>query len=658
MFVVLVALLIFFSFVSRGFISYNIFPQEMVNGTEEIAGSFSIISACQTLSSAGIYTLTQNITSNGTCFIIGANNIILNGGGYTIIGNISGYGITLDNTRSNITIQNFGSISNFSIGFFSNLTSYLFNSTIINNTLIGTEVSNSDGHSIHILSGSSNLITLNTAYSLETENDIGAITIYTNVNNTNITYNDIPFSNKAGIQFEGYNNYVAHNIINNTIGSGIQIYDNGLNQNLTVYNNTIINSQFHSINLFLADININITGNRIYSNSSGTEGNPKDGIFLTTTKEVIVKYNIINMTGNFSNAIYVVELKNSTISNNLITMSGENSNGIWITDGSDNINFNNNNLTVSGTNESYGIYYIYLSDNYLGTNYLLNNHISSINNLEIMDRTNRSNRLILIYNNSFGEIKWTNTSFQQNATLGGNIGLGTNLFIGNNTISLNTSAFIGKINTSANITLYRLSFNTTNNISRLSNYSINSSVIQNLGIDCKGSKCVQLNYSNGTLKFNITSFSSYSAKGPNPSIIAVATPTVSTSSAGIIEGKKKGNIIEEIEEIEEKNVVGEVEEEKEEKIDDVIIEGAPSLVIKDSSIGVLFSNLLNNMGEMGLKIKDSINIIINEKQWLGLLILSIFFLIIFLIFFKLSIRRKKGKKRIFTKKKKVKKKKK
>ncbi|MFC1801190.1 right-handed parallel beta-helix repeat-containing protein [Nanoarchaeota archaeon] len=67
------------------------------------------LSSCNNISAPGTYTLTQNISSNGTCFNILADNVIFDCAGYTITGNgtaaSSGYGIYVP-TQENITIQN------------------------------------------------------------------------------------------------------------------------------------------------------------------------------------------------------------------------------------------------------------------------------------------------------------------------------------------------------------------------------------------------------------------------------------------------------------------------------------------------------------------------------------------------------------------------
>ncbi|MBI2136866.1 hypothetical protein HYU06_07380, partial [Candidatus Woesearchaeota archaeon] len=104
------------------------------------------VGSCGTLSSAGTYTLNSSITATGTCFTIGANHIILDGGGYTITGNTSGYGIT-STGYTNATIKNFAGIDNFTYGV------YMVNtntSAVYNNTIIGANLSGASASGIFL----------------------------------------------------------------------------------------------------------------------------------------------------------------------------------------------------------------------------------------------------------------------------------------------------------------------------------------------------------------------------------------------------------------------------------------------------------------------------------------------------------------------------
>ena len=74
------------------------------------------VSACGTLSSAGNYFLTQNLTATGTCIIVGHEGVSLDMKGHSITGNGSGDGISDGGIEfESMAIAN-GKISNFKVG--------------------------------------------------------------------------------------------------------------------------------------------------------------------------------------------------------------------------------------------------------------------------------------------------------------------------------------------------------------------------------------------------------------------------------------------------------------------------------------------------------------------------------------------------------------
>lgn len=241
-------------------------------------------------------------------------------------------------------------------------------------------------------------------------------------------------------------------ITNNTVFSNTYgfIFPSASNN---IISNNIINSDADAIDLRLSGSNNQIINNTLYSNSKGI-------IFAQSTT-------------------------NNTITNNTIY---SNSYGIFLQ-----TSFNNiitNNVMYSNTN---GIYLSRFSEN----NQLLNNQITNSGSQDIFDSTGNSFTNYLIYNNSFGEIKWNDNgtgSFLGDLDLVGNIGLGVNLTIGNNTVYLNAGAFtLGNINSSANITLYGMdSFGFTNPL-----------IFRN-GVDC-GIDCSNFTHLDAaTVKFNVT----------------------------------------------------------------------------------------------------------------------------------------------------------
>ncbi|MFH0341475.1 MAG: hypothetical protein ACHBNF_04955 [Chromatiales bacterium] len=82
-------------------------------------GTFAVsnIDSCRTITSSGSFRLTRNLTANGDCLVIQANNVSINLQGHTLTGNGTGAGVTAgdDTLRSGIAIRN-GVVTNFSDG--------------------------------------------------------------------------------------------------------------------------------------------------------------------------------------------------------------------------------------------------------------------------------------------------------------------------------------------------------------------------------------------------------------------------------------------------------------------------------------------------------------------------------------------------------------
>ncbi len=189
------------------------------------------VSACGTLDTAdATYTLTQNISSTGTCFIIGANNITLDGAGFTVTysESVSGYGI-YNNGYDNIILNNFSILqSNSSILGNTNYgiyTNNMINSSLQNINII--DISDEGGHSFYLLSSNSNNITNNT---LTISTSIGYGIYLNGLSNFNIISNNIATTTgfgSLGLKTEqSHNNIFINNTFNSSgvAGDGVYIY--------------------------------------------------------------------------------------------------------------------------------------------------------------------------------------------------------------------------------------------------------------------------------------------------------------------------------------------------------------------------------------------------------------------------------------------------
>ena len=117
--------------------------------------------------------------------------------------------------------------------------------------------------------------------------------------------------------------------------------------------------------------------------------------------------------------------------------------------------------------------------------------------MDIDDQTTGTTPNYIIYNNGFGEIRWTNSSFLENLTVKGDLTFPGNVTIGNNSASFNSNGFTGSINSSANVTLFGLPTTFTN-----------PKVLKD-GANCLD--CYNFTSLNaGTVIFNVSSWSIYS----------------------------------------------------------------------------------------------------------------------------------------------------
>ena len=306
--------------------------------------------------------------------------------------------------------------------------------------------------------------------------------------------------------------YLINYSIGGTLGYGVGNigFDNVTIKNCNIQEGNISTSYKHGV-YFNHAANGTILNNTITIISALS-----NGMFLNNQSDFTNIFgNNVTTSGSTANGIRLMNSSSSSLSNNVVTTGAVGAPGIELRTAS-NFNILNNNTIITTGNGGYGIYLRMNS----GDNLLLNNHLSAnyINNPEIYDLTGSGYINYLVYNNSYGEIRWINTSdngLLKDMDLDGEIGLGYNLFIGNNTIALNTSAFgsNSKINSSANFTLKNLNFGFVDQIKRQGGYNTDSLEIVNNGANCLGTSCALFSYTNGVLLFNTTSFSSFAVDG-------------------------------------------------------------------------------------------------------------------------------------------------
>ncbi len=298
----LVILVVFLSFISIGFAS-----------AEDVTG-------CMNITSSGVYTLINDVSSQSTCFFINSSDVILDCNGNIINYSSSeeGYGIYIENAN-NVTIKNcYINLSgnfNYSHGIY---LKNIQNSTIRNNTIYTSK------------------------------EDLGSTA----------------YSNDYGIYFYGVINV---SVINNTIitkgyyGRGIQCYKTSTLNYTNIINNTFNTSGSYSSGIYWDNdgglASPGIYNNNIQNNNFFLSGNSVWGIYIFKYPyNNLVQGNTFELTGdNIDGGIKIwQEGNNNSIINNFLNLSEDGV--ILLGEYMDNIKIVNNSVFIYKSRSDYAIY--------------------------------------------------------------------------------------------------------------------------------------------------------------------------------------------------------------------------------------------------------------------------------------------------------------
>ncbi|HIH11261.1 TPA: hypothetical protein HA241_03665 [Candidatus Woesearchaeota archaeon] len=464
--------------------------------------TYPAIASCKTLTRSG--KLNQSITFNGTCFTINANNLFLDGGGYTIIGNRSGDGIT-NNGFDNITIKNFGGIINTSNGIYS---SDMENLTVINNTIRIEEIAQS--RAVQITYGTNGSRIMNNTFNVSGTNAQGIAIEVDSINNV-VFNNTIYAFNSSAHAVSLWNYSRLNNITNNTLvsnGSGAGIIIHQVSTANLIEGNFINVTGSSGYGLDFIDGSDNLTARK---NVIVVTGNGSNGIYLENSSYNIIVNNSVNNYGDInSQGIFFTKLANfNNLSNNIVMTNGTTSVAMYI-DNSSSGKFLNNTLTTKGAS-SLGIQIRYANNNEFTANtinasgYGINIQTNSENNTivnttvfstatePLKDESGLSFNNALMYSNSFGLIYWNKT----NLTTGINLSINDTLFLKSGIVGLIDTS-IQALNGSAKIEFYGLTFSS-------------APYLFKRGLRCDNSSDCNVSYNNvtGILLANVSSFSNY-----------------------------------------------------------------------------------------------------------------------------------------------------
>jgi len=486
-------------------------------------------SACGTLNTST--TLTGNVTSSGTCFVLNADNITLDCQGNTIFWDVNGTGadaITASN-KNNITVKNCDLRDINASG--SDGDGILFSTVqagnITNNTIRTNGTSQSNP--IQLMSGGNNSITDNTLIGFGTSSSNEGIFVSSSAQATirGNTLSAFGTSSNEGILIQSSshdatvrdNNVTANGSANDNRGIFISISDRVIIQNNTVRtdgtdsnhgiransdNNTIIQntvrtsgSSSSNFGIYLsstADTN-NITSNTVYTHgtsfgvgiqiSSGSDENHISSNILTT-----------NGTAGSNMGIRVSAAHRNNITHNTIDTnadSGGSNTGIRI-ENSDNNTLTNNSARIETAATSFGIS-LQASQNNTFQETLINNSPKWIES----DATSQNNLTNTTFYTMNGSIKNTEVAALQGAFEINK----TNLNILYNSAFLNSSQ-ITSFNTTARVTL----FNIPQGAGAFPLVDLDDDGIFE---PCQQPQCTPVSFTGGTFIFDVTGWTTYSS---------------------------------------------------------------------------------------------------------------------------------------------------
>jgi parallel beta-helix repeat protein len=423
-------------------------------------------------------TMVSNLQCSGTAFRIGADSLTIDGAGFMVLGDGSGYAFNNTVQYDFLTIRDF-LISNFSYGVYAvnsqNVTIFnntfnvsdeglsiwtaSYNATISKNVIRTIGLSS---YGIRMPTGSDQVITYNT---VESNSTVGTAISLANSPRLILAHNTINASGVFnGIFFAGVNATIA----NNTIDVGdYGIYSSSNPHNTTVTGN-YVKANDHAI--YIDGDDISITHNTIVPDASSY------GVYLNGADiERAYVYNNSIIGSSTGMGVYILGAVDTTVSNNRINTKND---GIYLTSTADNTNITNNNITTDTNSGAFGINLDNARDATIMNNNINTSSSSSygiyLNGNDVLRTLIKSNTIVTsddygtyhnadvnttLYNNTFSTVddavyinnNPTNLNITANNitthsntwAIGINVNSGTDLLIQRNAIATSTSGSRG-----------------------------------------------------------------------------------------------------------------------------------------------------------------------------------------------------------------------
>ncbi len=240
------------------------------------------VSACGTLPSAGNYFLTKNLTSTGTCIVVGSEGVSLDMKGHTITGNGTGDGISDGGGHfESMAIAN-GKIRNFDvgIGLDTSCCVVIRNVDSSSNTDTGILVGNCCGTLDSVTANNNGTVgidALSCCYTLnnvQANNNGGGGGIVETDCCTTISNSTVTGNGGAGVVEDGCCSFLVSSKVQKNGGDGVDMNDCC---NFVVESTVAMNSGY----------GVNLIDDDNLVTSTKASGNGSDGIFLRGTDNQI-----------------------------------------------------------------------------------------------------------------------------------------------------------------------------------------------------------------------------------------------------------------------------------------------------------------------------------------------------------------------------------
>lgn len=299
------------------------------------------LQACAVLDqSDGLYRLTQDVSAAGTCFVIAAHGVRLDGQGYTVTGNGQGVGVVSQSAYERIEVHHLV-LNQFHWGIdATGLSNSTVSSNIIRNATAG------DAYGIVLSTAQHNTILSN---EIETSGDASYGIYLDNAQANRVDRNVITTSGQVkahGIRLA--NSSEANDIVQNTIvtagGNAAGIRLSGVSHN-TLTGNHIGTQNTYGIHLHGASHTL-VEANQV-------EG----GVELRGALHNTLQHNLIVGNQEGATTLYLFsQSHHNTIAHNTIQATGAATSGIYLRDADSNA-LVSNEIETTGDYTGYGIWF-------------------------------------------------------------------------------------------------------------------------------------------------------------------------------------------------------------------------------------------------------------------------------------------------------------